>query len=251
MIARALHRRIVHGAATFLNFLLPPVCVACDQPVDAPGRLCAACWPAVSFITDPRCSCCGLPFELPVGEGALCGACVAAPPRFTRARAAARYVGPVRDLILRFKHGDRLDLTPALARWLVQAGGDCLDGADALVPVPLHWRRRLGRRYNQSAELARAVGGLAAVPVLTQALVRRRATPSQGRLGRLARLRNVAHAFEVPVAAAVAGRHLVLIDDVMTTGATVDACARKLLAAGAARVDVLTVARVIHAGEGS
>ncbi len=239
------------GAAALLDFLLPPVCVACDQPVDAPGRLCAACWPAVSFIAAPQCDRCGLPFELPAAPGAVCGACVAAPPRFTRARAAARYGGPVRDLILRFKHGDRLDLTPALARWLVQAGGDCLAGAEGLVPVPLHWRRRLGRRYNQSAELARAVAGLANVPLLADALVRRRPTPTQGRLGRLARLRNVAGAFAVRSPALVKGRHLVLVDDVLTTGATVDACARALLAAGAARVDVLTVARVIHAGEGA
>lgn len=251
MVAQGLSRVLVRGRRALLDFLLPPVCIACDAPVDEPGRLCPSCWPQVSFIAAPRCDRCGLPFELPVAMGAICGACIAAPPRFTTARCAARYGGPVRDLILRFKHGDRLDLAPALARWLVQAGDDCLTGADALVPVPLHWRRRLVRRFNQSAELARGVSRLSGVPMMPDALVRARATPTQGRLGRLARLRNVARAFKVRHPDVVAGRHLVLIDDVMTTGATIDACARALLAAGASRVDVLTVARVIHVGEGA
>lgn len=241
------------GGGRLLDFLLPASCLACDAPVDAPGRLCASCWPKVGFISAPCCDCCGLPFELPVPAGTRCGACIAHPPRFTRARAVARYGGPIRDLLLRFKHADRLDLAPSLARLLVQAGGDCLAGADALVPVPLHWRRRLRRRYNQSAELARHVGGLAAVPVLHGALTRARATPAQGRLGRLARMRNVARAFAVPerARARIVGRHIVLIDDVFTTGATADACCRALLAAGAARVDVLTVARVVQDGDGA
>ncbi|MFA5120804.1 double zinc ribbon domain-containing protein [Zavarzinia sp.] len=251
MIARGLQRWTKRGATRLLDFLLPPVCLGCDAGVDAPGRLCAACWPRVAFISAPLCVCCGLPFELPVPAGTLCAACIAAPPRFDHARAAARYGGPIRDLLLRFKHGDRLDLAPALGRLLVQAGADCLDGADALVPVPLHWQRRLARRYNQAAELARQVGALSGTPVWPDVLLRRRPTPPQGRLGRLARLRNVAGAFEVAAAAKprIAGRHLVLIDDVFTTGATADACCRALKAAGAARVDLLTVARVVHAGD--
>lgn len=241
------------GATGVLDFLLPPVCIGCDTPVDAPGRLCAACWPHVGFISAPLCACCGLPFELPAPPGTRCAGCIANPPPFATARAAARYGGPMRDLLLRFKHADRLDLAPSLARLMVQAGGDCLAGADALVPVPLHWRRRLMRRYNQAAELARGIARLSGVPQWSDVLARGRATPPQGRLGRLARLRNVTGAFKVPPAARarVAGRHLVLIDDVMTTGATAFACARALKAAGAARVDVLTVARVIHAGDGT
>ncbi|PWR22455.1 amidophosphoribosyltransferase [Zavarzinia compransoris] len=236
-----------------LDFLLPPVCLGCDQGVDAPGLLCAACWPQVAFIGAPHCACCGLPFELPVPAETRCGACIAHPPAFARARSAVRYGGPIRDLLLRFKHADRLDLAPALARLMAQAGRDCLDGADYLVPVPLHWRRRLFRRYNQSAELARCLARAGGPPVLADVLARRRATPAQGRLGRIGRLRNVAGAFAVKPArrGPVAGAHLVLVDDVMTTGATVDACCRALLAAGAARVDVLTLARVIHDGGGA
>ncbi|MDD3447133.1 MAG: ComF family protein [Zavarzinia sp.] len=253
MTARGLRDIWRRGTGRVLDFLLPPSCLSCDAPVDAPGRLCARCWPKVGFISAPRCECCGLPFELPVPADTRCGACIAHPPRFHRARAVARYGGPMRDLLLRFKHADRLDLAPSLARLMMQAGGDCLAGADFLVPVPLHWRRRLRRRFNQSAELARHLAGQGGPPVLFGVLSRVRATPAQGRLGRLARLRNVARAFAVPEAARarVAGRHLVLIDDVMTTGATADACCRALLAAGAARVDVLTVARVIHDGEGA
>ncbi|MCF4167044.1 ComF family protein [Zavarzinia compransoris] len=253
MAGRGLSSLWRRGGGRVLDFLLPASCLACDAPVDAPGRLCPSCWPEVGFISAPCCDCCGLPFELPVPPGTRCGACIAHPPRFTRARAVARYGGSIRDLLLRFKHADRLDLAPSLARLLAQAGGDCLAGADFLVPVPLHWRRRLRRRYNQSAELARHLGGLADVPVLHGALSRARATPAQGRLGRLARMRNVARAFVVPERARgrIAGRHLVLIDDVFTTGATADACCRALLAAGAARVDVLTVARVVRDADGS
>lgn len=243
-------RRLWRGV---LDALLPPVCIGCDQPVDGPGLLCARCWPAVSFITAPQCAACGQPFELPVPAGTRCGACLADPPRFTCARSAVRYGGPVRDLVLRFKHADRLDLAPALARLMIQAGADCLAGADYLVPVPLHWRRRLFRRYNQSAELARGLARLGGPPVLVDALRRRRATPAQGRLNRLGRLRNVAGAFVVPPAGRgrIAGAHLVVIDDVLTTGATADACCRVLLAAGAARVDVLTLARVVHDASGA
>ena len=253
MIARGMRDHFRRGFTGLLDFVLPPACLGCDAPVDAPGRLCADCWPKIGFISAPQCACCGLPFELPVPAGTRCGGCIAHPPPFTVARAAARYGGPMRELLLRFKHADRLDLAPSLARLMAQAGADALTGADALVPVPLHWRRRLTRRYNQSAELARAISRLAGVPVLPQALVRARPTPPQGRLGRLARLRNVAGAFTVPAGAkaAIAGRHFVLVDDVLTTGATVYACARVLKAAGAARVDVLTAARVIHDGNGA
>ncbi|PWR24783.1 amidophosphoribosyltransferase [Zavarzinia aquatilis] len=248
-----MQRQFRRGFTGLLDFLLPPACLGCDAAVDAPGRLCPECWPNVGFITAPQCACCGLPFELPVPAGTRCGGCIAHPPPFTVARAAARYGGPMRELLLRFKHADRLDLAPSLARLMAQAGVEALADADALVPVPLHWRRRLMRRYNQSAELARAISRIAHVPVLPQALVRARPTPPQGRLGRLARLRNVAGAFSVPAGAkgGIAGKHLVLIDDVLTTGATVYACARVLKAAGAARVDVLTAARVIHDGDGT
>ena len=187
---------------------------------------------------------CGTPFEFDLG--ARCAACLAKPRAFDAARAACLYDEVSRDPILKLKHADRLDLAPLFARWLSRAARELIDEADAIAPVPLHRARLLRRRYNQAAEIARPLSRLCGVPYLPDALVRRRATETQGGKSGSGRRRNVAGAFEVPAgrAAQVVGKRVLLIDDVMTTGATAEGCARALKAAGAVRVDVAVVARV-------
>jgi ComF family protein len=155
-----------------------------------------------------------------------------------------RYDEASRGLVLSFKHADRTHAAPAYGEWMRRAGAELLADADIAVPVPLHWTRLFVRRYNQAALLAHAIRRAGGPPVEPDLLVRRRRTPTQGHLGRLARARNVRSAFAVRPGAAIDGRRIVLIDDVMTTGATVGECARVLKRAGAARVDVLTLARV-------
>ncbi len=230
-----------------LDALLPPRCLACIEPVDVPGRLCPECWSSADFIVPPYCAACGFPFDFDEGPGALCGPCVAHQPAFDRARSALCYDGVGRDLVLGFKHGDRTHAAPALAAWMARAGHELLADADAVAPVPLHRLRLFARRYNQAALLAQAMARRAAVPFVADLLARTRATASQAGRSRHARFENVHGAFAVRPArrAQVTGRRIVLVDDVMTTGATAAACAAALKRAGARRVDVLTLARVV------
>jgi ComF family protein len=237
-----------------LDFVFPPLCIGCRALVAEPGSLCAACWQEVEFLDGPCCATCGFPFELDPGAGTQCAACLADPPAYDRARAVMRYDEESRGPILAFKHADRLDLVPGFARWLDRAGRTLLDDTDVIVPVPLHASRLWRRRYNQSAELARALGRLSRKPVEPLALSRVRATPSQGEMPSAgARRRNMQGAFRVPAArrARVEGRRVLLIDDVLTTGATVEACARALKRAGAEKVHVLALARVVRPPTGS
>ncbi len=231
-----------------MDLLLPPLCLGCGAPVEDAGGLCVACWSRIGFIGPPFCACCGYPFEFDPGPDALCAGCTRARPRYVRARAVFRYDDASRDLVLSFKHADRTDAAPAFGRWLARAGGELIGDADLIVPVPLHWLRLFRRRYNQAALLALALSRGTGVPVAPTLLRRQRATPSQGRLGRLARRRNVAGAFTADSrqGARVADRRVLLVDDVLTTGATAEACAAALLRAGAAAVDVLTLARVVR-----
>ena len=230
-----------------LDFGLPPLCPACRGLVGNEGGLCAACWAQLSFIAPPLCERLGTPFGYDPGPGVLSTEAITDPPAFARARAAVRYDDIASALVHALKYADRLDLAPTMGRWMARAGRELTDDADALVPVPLHWRRLWTRRFNQAAALARAIATSSGVPVLDDALKRMRATPQQVGLKRAERATNVQGAFQVPDerSAAVAGRRLVLIDDVLTSGATADACARALLRAGAARVDVLVFARVV------
>jgi ComF family protein len=251
MLSTGLGRLCAGAGRMLLDAVLPPLCLGCGEIVETPGALCAACWQGFAFVAPPYCACCAYPFAEHLGEGALCGACAARPPRYRRARAALVYDARSRRLVLPFKHGDRTDIARACGGWMARAGADLLAEADLVAPVPLHWRRLLTRRYNQAQLLARVAVGAAPASrarLVPDLLRRRRWTGSQS--GLLARQRhdNVRQAFDLHPrrAADVAGKAVLLIDDVLTTGATVEACVRVLQRGGARHVDVLTLARVVR-----
>jgi ComF family protein len=235
-----------------LDLALPRLCAVCRAPVDGQG-LCPGCWTKLSFISRPYCERLGTPFVYDPGPGMLSMEAIADPPAYHRARAAVRFDEISRVLVHALKYGDRLDLAPMMGRWLSNAGRELLAEADALVPVPLHWRRRWARRFNQSAMLAAAVSSQSGVPLAANALARVKATAQQVGLSRTERAANVQGAFRVPPEgkAAVVGRRLIVVDDVLTSGATVEGCARALLRAGAKNVDVLVFARVAEPGRTS
>ncbi len=232
-----------------LDLVLPPRCLACGEVVDAQGRLCAECWSGIGFLYGRQCRACGVPLPNVSAEAPICGRCLDEPPAFDRARSALRYDGVARRLVLRFKHGDRIDGTATFAGWMVKAGAELLAQADFVVPVPLHRWRLVQRSYNQSALLAQAIGKAAQKPVLVDGLVKLRATASQQQLDAAQRRLNVRAAdFALGSAAGqlVSDRRVLLIDDVLTTGSTASACARCLIAGGARAVDLLTLARVVR-----
>src|SRR5664279_3503356 len=235
-----------HAARLALDIALPTLCVACREPVDGEG-VCAACWAKLSFIAKPYCPRLGIPFVYDPGPELLSMEAIANPPAYQRARAAVRYDDVARTLVHALKYQDRTDLAPAMGRWMARAGQELLDGADVLVPVPLHWRRGWSRRYNQSGALARVIEGESRVNLRGDVLRRIRATEQQVGLSRPQRASNVQGAFKVADEAQsdVQGRRVIVIDDVLTSGATVDACARALLRAKAAQVDVLVFTRVV------
>ncbi len=243
---RAALRRLRSVGMAAVDLLLPPRCPACRVVVRGDGQFCAPCWAGLRFITAPQCGCCGTPFAHDPGDSARCGACLLEAPRYTAARAALAYDGAARHVLLGFKHGDRQHLARLMAPHLARVGAGWL-GADALlVPVPLHRWRLWSRGFNQAALLARAVARRTGTPLLVDGLLRVRRTRLSRGLGRRQRAANVRAAFRVRVPALVAGRRIVLIDDVMTTGATAQACARVLLRSGAKSVHVLTWARVLR-----
>ena len=233
-------------AVRLLDLLLPPLCLGCRAPVAAVGGLCASCWGAIHFLAAPLCQRCGHPFAEGHAGALECGACLSAPPPFDRARAAFRYDERSKGLVLSFKHADRPGLAHAFAPWMARAAKDLLADADWLVPVPLHRWRLFHRRYNQAALLAQSLSRQGTARYRPDVLKRLRRTPPQATLSRSERQKNLKGAIALAVPPEqVAGRRIVLIDDVFTTGATIGVCANALRQAGAARIDVVTLARVV------
>lgn len=231
-----------------LDIFFPPQCLCCDAIVPRHGALCLNCWQSVHFITEPFCACCGLPFEFTLGEGALCGECLRERPAFSRARAAFRYDDASKALIVKLKYQDQLYLASIFAAWLAKAGAELIAASDLIVPVPLHYWRFVKRRYNQSALLARVLGKHIGLAVIPDALIRTRATPPQTGLSQAERRNNVKGAFAVNPKhlSALKGKNVLLVDDVFTTGSTIEQCSKALLKAGASTVNILTLARTVR-----
>ncbi len=230
-----------------LDLLYPPLCLNCEAAVSAADGLCARCFRQLRPITAPLCPRLGLPFQVSLGPDALSAEAIADPPPFDRARSAVIYNDIARALVSRLKYGDRPELASFCGRLMVSAGAELWSAAPLLVPVPLHPLRQIGRRYNQSLELARVIAASTHLSV-DPALVRRvKRTAQQVGLSADARARNVAGAFLAhPEALARArGRPVVIVDDVVTTGSTVKAVTRALRKAGIERIDVVSFARVV------
>lgn len=239
------------GARGLLDLLYPPICLNCEAPVAVADGLCASCFRQLRPITAPMCPRLGIPFQISLGPDALSAEAIADPPPFDRARSAVIYNDVARALVSRLKYGDRPELALFCAKLMTTAGAEFWTARPVLLPVPLHPLRQIGRRYNQSLELARAIARRTDLPVDAGLVRRTRATPRQVGLSAAARARNVAGAFAVhpDALARTRGRPVVIVDDVVTTGSTVKALTRALNRAGIERVDVISFARVVPGAE--
>jgi ComF family protein len=232
------------------DWLWPPACPLSGAAVDKAGRIAPAAWRDLAFLDAPWCVQCGRPFPYDAFAGGPghCGPCIARPPVWDAARAPLAYDEASKGLVLAFKHGGRTEMLGQFARWMAAAGRELLPRSDLVLPVPLHWRRRVKRRFNQSALLGRALAEEAGLAFSADSLVRVKATPSQAGQTAKGRWRNMRAAFRAPPEAQgdLAGKRVVLVDDVLTTGATVTACVKALRRAGAERVYVMTLCRVVR-----
>ena len=234
-----------------IGLLYPAQCPGCGAPAGGAGNLCPACWAEAEFIAGPACTGCGAPLPgmgVEEAEGACCDACAALPRPWQGARAALVYRGTGRRLALALKHGDRADLATVLGRWLAEAAAPLIRPGMVVVPVPLHPRRLLRRRYNQAGLLASVLARQQRLELRPGALSRRRHTPMQGHGTIEARFANLRDAMAVPArqAAHLRGRSVLLVDDVMASGATLSAATEALLDAGAASVSVAVLARAVR-----
>ena len=238
------------AARVVLGIVYPPTCIGCGGATGEPHSLCARCWSQIAFIERPFCERLGTPFAIDLGMPLLSPAAIAEPPVFERARAVARYDDVARRLVHRLKYGDRLELARALATMMVRSGAELLAEAQVIVPVPLHRWRLWWRRFNQAMALASVVSKASGVPCDPFLLARVKPTKPQVGLSKAQRGENLQGAFRVPAEARprLEGKRVLLVDDVLTTGATANAASRALLRGGARAVDVLAFARVAETG---
>lgn len=236
-------------AKAITDFILPPVCPNCHQATAETNRLCPTCWQDITFITSPYCQLTGQPLPFDIGENAISAAAAKAPPAYDQARAVALYDGTMRDLIHKLKFQDRHELTTLLANWLITTGQSQLAKTDLIMPIPLHRQRLWRRRFNQSTLLASRVSQLTNIPLDFKSFERSKKTQSQVGLTESQRKTNLQGAFRIPAHRRehLKNRSVLIIDDVITTGATANAAAKTLKSAGAARVNLLCLAIVLPA----
>lgn len=245
--AKYFYNAVQHHCEQLTDFLLPRRCSVCMAELATAPALCSSCWMDLHFIKAPICARTGVPLPFDLGPQSVSLSAMRFPPAYDRARSALIYNGTARDLIHKFKFHNRPEIAELLTPWLQTCGHDLLKDADYLIPVPLHLFRLVSRRYNQSAELARMLSHASGVPMQAEWLRRVKKTSQQVGMTRDMRRKNLKGAFEVKPnkVAALEGKNVILIDDVITTGSTVTACAKTLRKAGVARIDVLSVARVV------
>lgn len=228
-----------------VNAIYPPQCLSCREIVSEEGNMCSQCWEGATFIADPICHKCGIPFELNVAQETWCGDCMQCSPKYNKARAVFVYDDNSQRLISKFKYSDKTSASPYLARWMLRVGSGMLHDCDFVAPVPLHRNRLIYRRYNQAALLCKSIEQQTSKTTVVDLLKRVKNTPSQARLTTNQRKINVSGAFSLneKYSDYVVGKNILLVDDVMTTGATIEACAKILLQAGADKINILTIAR--------
>lgn len=237
-------------AKRFLNVILPPRCISCGSFIEDAGSLCTDCWSGIDFISRPFCSVCSFPFEYDMGDDAMCGQCMVSHPKYDKAKCVFVYNYKSSRLITGFKYGDKIHSTRSFARWMASAGQDFFPQTDVISPVPLHRVKLFTRRYNQSALLANKIGEIGNIMFLPDILLRTKLKPPQASLSRRRRLWNVKGVFALnkKYHEFIKGKNILLIDDVITTGATISECAGILKKAGAEKVFVIALARTIDNG---
>lgn len=245
-ILHRIHFHSQRAASALADLVVPPTCLYCRKPLAVHDALCAHCWRSIKFIRPPLCDRLGIPLPYDIGGRAISAQAETDPPDYDRARAVAHFDGVLRDLIHQLKYGDSHIARRLFGRWLAEAGAELLRDCDLIIPVPLDRWRLLKRRFNQAAILSRELHRLTGIAWDPLLLLRSKRTSAQVGLTRDQRRRNVQGAFSVDPARAeaIADRAIVLLDDVITTGATAEACARVLKRAGASRVDVLALGLV-------
>lgn len=230
------------------DLILPPRCAGCGVVTQDSNLLCGACWSEMGWIDRPYCDISGLPFSYDLGAGMVNPDVIANPPFYDKARAVADFSETARQMVHRLKYHDRTDLADVMGQWMVRAGTDCLEEPDSwIVPVPLHRRRLWGRRFNQSALLAHVIARQAGAVFKPELLRRIRSTRQQVGLSEAERRNNVSGAFQLDraLSSELSGKTVILVDDVWTTGATLEACCKALRRGGACKIHILTFARVV------
>ncbi len=231
-----------------LDIIYPPRCIACGDNVHENGTICAKCWGEINFISDPQCQICGFPFDFKVEGNPICAGCIDEKPKFSKARAVFLYDDASRRMITSFKYNDRIENRVAYARWMARVGAEMLADADYIIPVPIHFAKLLLRKYNQAGLLALEIAKISGNKVLVNALIRKKYTRKQAGLNRRLRFENISGAFKInqKYAAILKDKKILLVDDVITTGATADECAKILLKAKVAKVEVLALAKTLY-----